>query len=959
MDSLDLEQLFQSQWKRKICICRQSLEPHDLDSVDLLISWDVVRETILDGPGVCGPSELALAKPALGHVNAFTNIFETELGPNLSAAFLWGVIGILLQVSSQSVAATQTTLRILRSIGYKAGTFNSCRATLPHIVNQIKEACFDIHMELVEFCVDAIKCLRGDHESDKTYKHFNHFAASHHLGKRQDGPMGPIEQLERRYASMNIELEKTLVQVEKLVQFSLSVDIHTKPGNAVSQTLQTIPDRHPTFLLLPQTRTLRFFDREDIFEKLDTIFGDELQTPFKSVALWGLGGIGKSSIALQYIERKVAKDEYHAMFWVNSEKDASIRQSFTDIALKLKLPGARPQTHDENMDLVQDWLQSTDTRWLLVYDNVPELSVLTRHWPVAGRGHVIITTRSSSVAFRQASAAIEVKSWDARLGSQFLMFLLQNEIGRDLEKEGISAQELSHRLGGHTLGISHMAGLIHRRSLTISEFMKVYLNNVRRVHGSELQALWGFSFKALNPQACAFLSVLSFLTPDHIPQSFFEIKDQLPKGLAFCSDDLSFSETIEGLLEVSLIKRNRDNRTFSIHRMVQTQFRYFLEHSQLQSSFEDVVALIYHQFPKMGDEKGQLYDEWAQCNSLLQHIISLKDCFRACHNHNKNFKAPWRFCELLKDCQRYLYESNAFQDLEDMCNVNLIAVGTLSDRKRVNDLLPHIYSQQANMSEGLGDAEEAIKLNKKGYEIRLREDPINHRLCYGFEANMGYTYNTANEHSVSMQWLEKAGKRWVQFVDKSGDENSYPTVLKKNMARCLFHMGKVPEAKLLLDSAIAEFRVAKPFNWGMMAYAYQILGLIQRKEGNLEASEASLIEAQNLWRRGDQARLNPFYGGCVYKTGVVCLDQGKTEAAVKHLRDSLDITGFHKERMPAEHARSCFKLSEALYQDNPYDTNAADELRKDAEIYLKKRNQNATDFSSEAGYDKYVPIFWR
>lgn len=40
------------------------------------------------------------------------------------------------------------------------------------------------------------------------------------------------------------------------------------------------------------------------------------------------------------------------------------------------------------------------------------------------------------------------------------------------------------------------------------------------------------------------------------------------------------------------------------------------------------------------------------------------------------------------------------------------------------------------------------------------------------------------------------------------------------------------------------------------------------------------MEAQNLWMKGDQTRLNPFYAGCLYKTGVVCLDQGKVEAAV-------------------------------------------------------------------------------
>lgn len=262
---------------------------------------------------------------------------------------------------------------------------------------------------------------------------------------------------------------------------------------------------------------------------------------------------------LRYVETKVSKDEYDAMFWVHAEKDASMRQSFTDIALKLKLPEARPQTHDENLSLVQDWLQSTgklkaprsshrrsyviiltqitDYRWLLVYDNVPTLGVLAKYWPVAGRGHVIITTRNSSVAFHQASSAVEVTSWDVKMGSEFLMFLLQKEIDKDLKKEDISAQELSRRVSGHALGISHIAGLIHRRAWTISEFMRIYLNNPRRVHGSEFEALWDFSFQSLDQQARVFLGVLSFLMPDDIPQSLFQGAERMPASLDFCLEE--------------------------------------------------------------------------------------------------------------------------------------------------------------------------------------------------------------------------------------------------------------------------------------------------------------------------------------------------------------------------------------------------------------------------------------
>jgi len=59
-----------------------------------------------------------------------------------------------------------------------------------------------------------------------------------------------------------------------------------------------------------------------------------------------------------------------------------------------------------------------------------------------------------------------------------------------------------------------------------------------------------------------------------------------------------------------------------------------------------------------------------------------------------------------------------------------------------------------------------------------------------------------------------------------------------------------------------------------------VLGILERRNGRPEAAEANFIEAQNMWFKGDQNRLHPFNAGCIYKTGVVCLDQGKLEAAV-------------------------------------------------------------------------------
>lgn len=137
-----------------------------------------------------------------------------------------------------------------------------------------------------------------------------------------------------------------------------------RPSFASSKHSSQIPQLEETAKLpcfvLPPTRTSRFFDRSDVMRHMEEHFGKvDPNQSFRSLALWGLGGVGKSSVALRFAELKLLRNELDALFWVSSETNASIGQSFTEIATKLKLAEARPGDPDENVKLVLDWLSNT------------------------------------------------------------------------------------------------------------------------------------------------------------------------------------------------------------------------------------------------------------------------------------------------------------------------------------------------------------------------------------------------------------------------------------------------------------------------------------------------------------------------------------------------------------------------------------------------------------------------
>jgi hypothetical protein len=109
-----------------------------------------------------------------------------------------------------------------------------------------------------------------------------------------------------------------------------------------------------------------------------------------------------------------------------------------------------------------------------VYDNAEDAGLLRSHWPLASRGQILITTRNPSLAFEVADTMMEMVSWDNKTGLKFLLHLLSTDLATELKEDEATSAQLAQKLSGHALAISAMAGLIHRQSLSITEFMDFY-----------------------------------------------------------------------------------------------------------------------------------------------------------------------------------------------------------------------------------------------------------------------------------------------------------------------------------------------------------------------------------------------------------------------------------------------------------------------------------------------------
>jgi hypothetical protein len=110
---------------------------------------------------------------------------------------------------------------------------------------------------------------------------------------------------------------------------------------------------------LPVAKNKGFFGRTDILKTIDEhLYPTTGPAALRSLVLHGLGGVGKTQIALAYAYSKL--DEIDAVFWIPAEQELSRQQGFTRIAIEgLHLEGAQKQAHQENMLMVMNWLHRT------------------------------------------------------------------------------------------------------------------------------------------------------------------------------------------------------------------------------------------------------------------------------------------------------------------------------------------------------------------------------------------------------------------------------------------------------------------------------------------------------------------------------------------------------------------------------------------------------------------------
>jgi tetratricopeptide (TPR) repeat protein len=374
-----------------------------------------------------------------------------------------------------------------------------------------------------------------------------------------------------------------------------------------------------------------FTGREAYLERLEQFLNERGSVAStQPLILTGLGGIGKTQVALTYAHSHYPKT-YRTVLWVNAVEKETIEASCLALARLLELPVQQERDTDRIVQAVKQWLER-HANWLLIMDNADDLPLARSFLPGNHHGHILLTTRSQIVGTVGTSIELSVME-----PSEALQFLLRRAkvlaIGGSLDDIEASirkaAARLVHLLGALPLALDQAGAYIDAAGKTFREYIPLYHEKRRELllkrgplsseHPESVAVTFKLCFdmtSEIHPLTRDILHFCAFLHPDAIPKALLEAADR------FKLDTIAFDDGIAALRQYSLITYHAPQRpyakhvqTFSIHRLVQDVLVDSMDADAQHLWRAVVVTALLAAFPPVAAM------DWGHYERLPPHVL--------------------------------------------------------------------------------------------------------------------------------------------------------------------------------------------------------------------------------------------------------------------------------------------------------------------------------------------------
>ncbi|MFD5634498.1 tetratricopeptide repeat protein, partial [Streptomyces sp. NPDC127077] len=508
----------------------------------------------------------------------------------------------------------------------------------------------------------------------------------------------------------------------------------------------------------------------------------------QSGAVHGLGGIGKSTLALHYAYRH--RGDYALIWWINAASPDEIETSFTGLTHRLVPDWAPAADRAAQVAWAMQWL-AWHPDWLLVYDNVENPDDLTPYTGALHRGHHLATSRRTT-GWPDSAPTLTLGNLDPDDATTLLCRLVFTGTS-PTPREQAEARSLAVELGYFPLAIKQAgAYLAQNRGISLDSYRRrLDTKLAKTAHGTDtertLARIWNVTLHALeqaDPLAVEVLHIAAWLAPDDTPYSLLT-----PPG----ADPDNIAEAVGTLAAYSMVTDT--GTTLGVHRLVQTVLRTPRNTDDtrpplhLQGRDRAEQAVLDSLTPPPGQDT-PTDDQW---DALTPHLVTLATTTPPEHHNTP-----------LADA----YESAAQRLHQQGHSVRTVPLyeATLAHRRRaLGDAHPDTLVSRSDLAAALdiaGDLGRAIPLHETTLAQREQVLGDTHPDTLRSRHNLASAYQSVGDLGRAIPLYEMTLAQLEQVL---GDTHPDTLTSRNNLASAYELTGDLGRAIPLHETTLAQY----------------------------------------------------------------------------------------------------------------------------------------------------------
>ena len=501
------------------------------------------------------------------------------------------------------------------------------------------------------------------------------------------------------------------------------------------------------------------------------------------VALTGLGGIGKTQSALEYV--RLHKDDYTNVLWVDADTDTSLKNSYFKIIKNLNPSLYEDVTSDQILDFTTRWLEA-NKNWLLIFDNADKPCLLKPYLINNPSGHILLTSQEQNFdSTGRRFFNVDVTVMSQQDAGDFLLTRTHRE-NETSELSGVA--ELAQELGCLPLALEQAAAFIKAHNQPFGEYLKKYKSLQHELklemleqfsadkaqYAKTVRTTWELSFRKIKketPASAKLLDFCAFLNPDVISLDMLRqmryfigsgfsawnlrtVLHSVRQIIPFIGKqshsplhsmdgiDSSLRAILIPLRRYSLITEDSSRNAFSMHRLVQMVVRTRMSERSRHNYVVKVANALLEIMPET-----VAVPSWSQFEILLPHVVT-------CTENAKQMSVQTIELALCtSNAGAYLRRRGSFHQalklLKEACDMVIRVEGPEAENVfRIQALIGGTYNETQKYQEA--------RLILEPMLDKLQSTPQpNLDIIVLYHTNLGHTYYGLGMYDKSKSYFER------------------------------------------------------------------------------------------------------------------------------------------------------------------------------------------------------------